>query len=303
MPADRTPRLRTAAGSNTGAFAPSDWTLLATVSLIWGSSFLWIAIGLESLAPGVVAWSRLVLGVAVLATLRPSRRRVERSDLPMIAVVAVAGNAGPALLFAIAEQTVESSLAGMLNSSVPLFTLLIAYLLGMRSFRAIYGVGLVLGFAGVVLLGWPNVTGADAAAGGVALVMLAVVGYSLTSNVLVPLVQKYGGMAVILRAQAIGAILLTPVAAFGLGSSAFAWRPVLAVVVLGIFGTGLARSMQATLVGRVGAPRASIVGYLVPVFAAVLGVAVLDESIGWLEIVGLALVLVGATLVSRPGRR
>ena len=295
--------IRTAEGARSGEFGPTDWALLLITAAIWGSSFLWIAIGLDSLEPGVVAWARLILGVAMLASLPSARRRISREDWGAVAIVGIAGNAAPALLFAWAEQTLESSVAGMITSSVPLFTLLIAYALGVRAFRRIHAAGLATGFTGVVLLSLPNVSGTGAAPAGVAMVFLAVLGYSLTSNVLVPLQQKYGGFAVILWAQALGVIVTAPFGIAGLGDSEFEWGPVIAVVALGVFGTGLARSLQATVIGRVGAPRASIVGYLVPVVAVVLGILVRDESIGPLEVGGLGLILAGAFLVSRAVSR
>ena len=125
----------------------------------------------------MVARLRLILGAGVLAFLPAARRRVERSEWPAIVVVSIAGNAGPALLFAFAERTLETSVAGMINSSVPLFTLLIAYGLDQRSSRPVQGAGLAIGFVGVVLLSIPNVVGAEAALGGVILVFVAVIGY------------------------------------------------------------------------------------------------------------------------------
>ncbi len=88
------------------------------LALVWGSSFFLIAVGLEAFTPGVVAWGRLVVAVVALSLIPAARKRIDRSDLPAVTIVAIAGNAGPALLFAYAEQTLESAVAGMLNAAV-----------------------------------------------------------------------------------------------------------------------------------------------------------------------------------------
>jgi drug/metabolite transporter (DMT)-like permease len=298
----RAPLIRTAEGSNSGSFGATEWSMLGFLSIVWGASFLLIAIGLEAFTPGMVAWLRLIVAVTVLSALPASRRKVERSDWPAIAIVAVAGNAGPALLFAYAEQTIESSLAGMLNAAVPLATAAIAFTLGVKTLRRVHLAGLALGFAGVVMLSLPSTTGSGSAAVGVVLVLMAVVGYALTTNVLVPLQQKYGGIAVIFRAQLLGVIVVAPFGVYHLSENRLEVGPLIAVLVLGGVGTGVARSVQATMAGRVGGPRASIIGYLVPIVAMILGVTFRNESLELIELTGFAAVMVSAFLVTRAVR-
>lgn len=276
--------------------------MLGFLSVVWGASFLLIAIGLEAFTPGVVAWLRLVVAVVVLSALPAVRRPIDRRDWPAVAVVSIAGNAGPALLFAYAELSIESSLAGMLNAAVPLATAFVAFMLGVRSLRRVHVVGLALGFLGVVMLGLPSSTGSNSAATGVLLVLLAVLGYAVTGNVIVPLQQRYGALPVIYRAQALGVLVVTPFGLTNLDANRFALGPFIAVAVLGGVGTGVARSVQATIAGRMGAPRASIIGYLVPLVAMVLGVVFRNESLQPLELAGFAIVMVSAFLVSRAVR-
>ena len=190
----------------------------------------------------------------------------------------------------------------MLNAAVPLATASIAFMLGVRSLRHVHVAGLVLGFAGVVMLSLPSSTGSGSSATGVLLVLVAVLGYALTGNVLVPLQQKYGALPVIYRAQALGVMLVAPFGLTDLGDNRFALGPFIAVIALGGVGTGIARAVQATIAGRMGAPRASIIGYLVPIVAIVLGVGFRDESLEPLELGGFAVVLVSAFLVSRAVR-
>lgn len=277
--------------------------MLGYLALVWGASFLLIAIGLEAFTPGMVAWLRLIVAVVALSAFRAVRTGVDRSDWPAIAVVAVAGNAGPALLFAFAEQTVESSVAGMLNAAVPLATAVIAFSLGIRSLRRVQVAGLLLGLAGVVVLSLPSSTGEGSSPAGVALVLAAVTGYALTGNVVVPLQQKYGALPVIYRAQLLSVALVAPFGLSDLSTNRIETGPLIAVLVLGGLGTGIARVVQATMAGRVGAPRASIIGYLVPIVAVVLGVVFRNETLDLLEAIGFAAVLVSAYLVTRAVRR
>ncbi|MDH5421467.1 MAG: DMT family transporter [Acidimicrobiia bacterium] len=290
--------ISTNAGSHPGRISARDWGLLLTISVIWGSSFLLIAIGLDHLGPGVIATVRVALGAAALSTLRASRVKIERSDWMAIAIVGVAGNAAPALLFALAEQSVSSSIVGMLNSAVGLVTLTIAFAMGNRSMTRRHVLGLTIGLVGVGLLVWPTIQGARAGVVGVGWVALALLGYGLTNNILPPLQQKYGGIAVIARAQIIGTVALLPFGIADLDGSTFAWSSVLAVVVLGVVGTGAARAMYATILGRVGAPRGSIVAYLIPIVAVVLGVTFRKDEVQLIQLAGLALVLGSVLLTS-----
>ncbi len=267
MPGSGNRLIRTAEGTNLTAFHLVDWAMLGFNTVVWGASFLFIAISLEGFTPGMLAWLRLALGVSVLAFFSAARRRIELRDWGAVAIVSIAGNAGPAVLFALAEQTVESSVAGMLNAAVPLATAAIAFALGQRSLRPTHLLGLTGGLAGVVLLSLPSVTGERPALAGVAMVLLAVAGYALTNNVVVPLVHKYGATAVIMQAQLLGVVLLTPYGLRNLDANQPSLAPILALTTLGLLGTGMARVIQARLAGRVGGPRASIVGYLVPVVA------------------------------------
>ncbi len=303
----RTPSHLTAEGTNLGNFSRGDWALLVVTALIWGSSFLWIAMGLDAFHPGAIALIRVLLGAGVLALSRSTWKTFDRADLPSVAVVAIAGNAAPALLFPFAQQRVESSVAGMLNSAAPVAVLLISLAMTRKAPLPIQLAGLAVGLAGAICMALPNVRGADAEPVGVLLVLLAMFGYATANNFIPPLQQKYGGPAVILRALAISAVLLLPYGIYGLAKSdgitgtvdGGIWAPVIALLILGIFGTGIARSSFANLVGRVGAPRASMIGYLVPVVAIILGVVVRDETVGALELTGTALVVLGARLISR----
>lgn len=291
--------LETGAGTLTDAFGPREWGLLAAIALIWGASFFFIDIGLRALRPGVIAMARVGLGAAALALLPRARRPVEREDLPRIAFLGLIWMGIPLILFPVAQQWIASSVAGMINAGVPLMSAAWSVMLLRRLPGRSQMVGLLVGFAGIVAISWPELQDSQTSALGTGLVVLAVILYGLATNVAVPLQQRYGALPVLLRAQLAAFAFVAPFGLFGVRESSWAWAPALAMLPLGVLGTGVAYVFMTTLVGRVGGPRGSIPIYFVPVVAIALGVIFLGEEVGWLALLGTALVLIGALLTSR----
>lgn len=289
-------------GSHTDAYGPTEWALTLTIGIIWGSAFLWIAMGVDHLSPGVVAFGRVALGAAALAMFKRSRRRIHREDWLRIAVVAVLGNAAPALLYAIAETSLDSAVAGMVTAGVPILSLAVAGVLLRQLPGRAQAVGIGIGFAGIFLMTLPSLSGAHADPVGVTLVFVATIGYAISGNLLVPLQQRYGGPAVTLWALILSSVALIPFGAASIGDSEFTASAIIAVAILGIVGTGIVRALAATLAGRVGAPRMSTTTYLIPIVAIVLGVVFRDEVVQPIAIVGVGIVLVGAYVATRAVR-
>jgi len=239
--------LETGRGSRSESFGVTEWLLLAAVALIWGSSFLFIDLGLRALQPGVIAVTRVALGVAALSLVPAARRPIGREDRVRVALLGVIWAGLPLLLFPVAQQWIDSSVAGMLNGAVPLAGAAWAVVLLRRPLPRVQAVGLLVGFAGVLAISWPELQGS--------------------------------------RATMVGAGLV-----------------VLAVVPLGVLGTGVAFVLMTTLVGRVGGPRGAVATYFIPVVAIVLGVLLLDERVAAAAVAGTALVVGGAWLTSRRER-
>jgi drug/metabolite transporter (DMT)-like permease len=302
MASMRRPLLETGRGSRTEAFGLREWLLLVAIALIWGSSFLFIDVALEALEPGVIAVGRVALGVAALALVPAARRSIGRDDLGRVALLGVIWAGLPLILFPVAQQWIDSSVAGMLNGAVPLAGAAWAVLLLHRPLPLVHAVGLVVGFAGVLAISWPQLQGSRATMLGASLVLLAVVCYGLAVNLAVPLQQRYGALPVLLRAQLAALAALLPFGLWGLGGSRFAWGPVLAIVPLGVLGTGLAFVLMTVLVGRVGGPRGAVATYFIPVVAIALGVLFLGERVAPIALAGTALVVAGAWLTSRRER-
>lgn len=299
----RRPLIETAHGTRREAFGPQEWGLLAAIAGMWGSSFLFIEVGLDHFGPGLIAFGRVGMGALTLSLLPGSRRPIDRSDRPRVALLAIVWMVAPLILFPIGQQWIDSSLAGMINGAVPIFAALTAAILLRRVPAGRQLGGIAIGFIGVVGVLWPATHDADATALGASLVVLAVMCYGLAVNMAVPLQQRYGALPVLFRAQIVALVLLSPAAIAALPDSDFAWSSTLAVAALGFFGTGWAFVAMTTLVGRVGATRGSVAIYFLPVVAIVLGVVFLGETVEAISIVGTALVLAGAYLTSRREER
>lgn len=290
------------ARSQHDAFAFQDWAWLVAVALIWGSSYLLIAFGVEHFQPPLVAFLRLAFGVAVLATIPAARRPVPRSEWRAIALLGIVWLALPFLLFSVAQTSIDSSLAGMLNAAAPLFVAVVAALVFHRRPGPRQILGLLVGFAGVVVISWPAVVGAHASVIGVALVLLATLCYGFAGNMASPLQVRNGALPVVFRAALVALVASAPLGLASIPKSTFAWSSLIAVAALGVFGTALAFVGFTTLLGRVGATRGSVTIYFLPLVAMVLGATVRNETIALMSIAGTALVLVGAYMASRAER-
>ncbi|NIR40129.1 MAG: DMT family transporter [Actinobacteria bacterium] len=282
-------------------FAPLDWVLLISAASIWGASFLFMAIGLDAFEPGVVTFLRIGFGTATLAALPAARQPIDRADRGRVALLGFTWMAFPLTLFPIAQQWIDSSMAGMLNSAMPVMTVLVTWLVFATPTgpRRLFGV--VVGVGGVLLIGLPEASTDDTNAVGVLLVVIAVGSYGVAVNLAGPLQQRYGSLPVTARALAYAMPMVVPYALWGVPDSSLEAGPLLACFVLGAGGTGAAFVFATTLTGRVGAVRTSIVTYIVPVVSVVLGVGFRDEQVTIWAVLGTAVVLIGAWISSRTG--
>jgi drug/metabolite transporter (DMT)-like permease len=283
------------------SFATRDWLMLGGTALMWGGSFLFMDIGLDHFAPPLIAFGRIALGAVTLSAIPSARRRLPREAWPRVALLGLIWMAGPFLALAVAQQWIDSGLAGMINATAPLFTVLVGALLIRSLPSRLQGAGLLLGFLGVVAISIPSVEGGSNLAG-VALVLLAATLYGFAFNIAAPLQAQFGSLAVTRGAMIVAAIALLPVAVVGAFDSSFGWGSLAAVVALGALGTGFAFIWFTTLIGHVGPSRAAVSIYVVPVVAVALGAIFRDERVHVAALGGTAMVLAGAWLTSRPRR-
>lgn len=291
-----------ASAADEAAFTPAAWGLFASISLIWGSSFLFISIALEAVEPGLITWARVALGAAVLNVLPRARVRIDRADWPRLLGLSVVWVAVPFTLFPLAEQHINSAVTGMLNGSTPIFAAIAAGVIGRRLPRRTRVIGLGVGLVGVVLISLGQGGEGESAWLGIVMVLGASACYGVAANLAVPLQQRYGSLPLMARMLALAAVWTLPGGIVSVGQSTWEVWPTTSIVIIGALGTGLAFVIMGTLVGSVGATRASLITYLIPVVALVLGVAFKDDEVTALAVAGVGMVIAGAALASREER-
>ena len=282
------------------------------LAVIWGSSFLFIKVGLRELHPLHVALDRIALGaVTLLVLLAVTRVRLPR-DIRVWAHLAVVGAFGAALpftLFSYGEERVSSVLAGIWNATVPLVALPMAVLVfraeSMSRRRAI---GLGLGFLGVLtILGvWRGTGDADLVG------QLMCLGAALSYGVAIPYQKRFltgrpePGTSLAAGQLIMAAVQLSIVASLVAGPPPLPWTlslPVIASIVgLGAFGTGIAFALSFRVLKLAGVSTATSVTYVIPIWATLMGVLVLKEELSWYQPVGAAIVLLGVAISQMKGR-
>jgi len=272
---------------------------LAVPGLIWSASFYFIAEGLKGFPAAMITPMRLAFGFLTLACVPAARVRLPREAWPRLVLLATIWMAVPLTMFPFAEERVASSVAGMLNGAIPLFVASVATFVYKRRPSRAQLSGLAVGFVGVVLIAAPSLGEGSSSAIGIGLIFVALACYGFALDLAAPLQQRYGSLPVLWNAQLVALVLVIPFAIPSADDVEFAWKPLLMIGALGMFGTALAYVVMAANAGRFGSTRASVTTYLIPVGSLVLGAAILDESVAVLSVLGCAVTLWGACLAGR----
>jgi len=285
-----------------------DWVLFVLLSFMWGSSYLFIRIGVdEGLRPLTLIMFRLLFGALLLLGVTlfvrpalPPRRR-QYGHLVVMALLSIVI---PFWLITYGEQTVDSSVASILNSTVPLFTIVIAPLV-LPDERVTFNrlAGLVIGFAGVVVLtsgGLLTSGGSGGVNPGMITLLLSSVSYALGA---IYARRNARGMSPLTTSLflVLFAFMITTVLAIVLENplaGSFTPAAAFSVVWLGLLGSGMAYLLFYRLLTDWGPTRTSLVAYLLPVWGIVLGVAVLSEHVDVRVLLGTALIVGGVALVN-----
>jgi drug/metabolite transporter (DMT)-like permease len=277
--------------------------LYIALGIVWGCSFIFIKLGLEFLTPFGVAFGRCALGaLALLIYLKIKGLSLVR-DRKMIGhlwVVALLLNVIPGIFFAWAETEVTSILAGIINAVTPLMTL-IAIMLVSRNEKPTTPqvVGLLLGFLGVltVLGAWKGLGDNPLWAILILLAAVTCYGFSFPYSRRFILPAQLAPEVMAATQVTLGAITLLPLFLInGIAKSEFMLGPVLAMVALGVFGSGFAYIWNFTIMRAAGSAIASSVTYVTPLVAVLVGFIFLNEIPHWYEPVGALVVLLGAAI-------
>ena len=277
-----------------------NFILALVTSSIWGSSFLMIKYSLEELNPSDIAIYRILIGALFINIFVRAKENIIITDNVKIFIISFFWMALPFYMFGIAEQTITSSLAGLINGSTPIFVAFIAvvfYKLKVTKIQVLY---IFTGFIGVGLISLSGGINDVSFEIGFLYALIASISYGIAVNMVEPLIQKYDSLIVIKMviryAFVISLIMLGPTASFKLPTVEVSLIPML---ILGIGGTGIAFLTYYKLLESVGRISSSFVVYMIPIFSIFFGYQFLNEITNSIQFIGIGVILCSAFLYSR----
>jgi drug/metabolite transporter (DMT)-like permease len=273
---------------------------LVVLGAIWGSSYLFIKVGVRDLSPAALIEIRLVCAAPVLIAFawpRYGGAGLRAAWRPGV-VLGVLHAAVPFTLIAWGERYVDSGTAAVTNSSVPIWLAILAiWFVPSERSTGLRAVGVGLGLAGVAILagvhpegGWKGVLGTGA-------IIVASISYA-AANLYAGRRMSAGGPALAAVSMTVGLFVLIPFALASLPSHTPGWKAVGSGVVLGLLGTAVAQILSYRMIRLYGSSRSVLVAYMLPAFALLYGALFLNESLTWQKLVGLLLILGGVGLGS-----
>lgn len=281
-------------------------SLLFLLAAMWGPSFVFIKVAVETIPPITMVFGRVALAAILLylfLRLKNGRMPTSRTTWKHLTVVALTHNTIPFVLFAWGEQYVDSAMASILNGTIPFFTIILAHFFTQDDRLTPAKIaGVLVGFAGLVVLVLPSFQGGHrATAWGIMALVLAAFLYGVaivyTRNHLrglPPLVAPTGQL--ILASLFLMPVMLLVDQPWTMALPSLA--SIMSMVALGVVGTALAFILYYRMMERVGASYISMVAYMIPVFGIIFGVLLLGETITQAMVIGCALILLGVMIVN-----
>ncbi len=274
--------------------------LALVTSSIWGSSFLMIKYSLDELNPSDIALYRILIGTLFVNIFVRTKEKIDKADHIKFVIVSFFWMALPFYMFGIAEQTITSSLAGLINGSTPIFVAFIAvvfYRLRITKLQIIY---IFSGFIGVGLITLSGEINELSFNIGAIFALIASISYGIAVNIVEPLIKKYESyivLKIVMRyASLLSLILYGFTASFKVPTLQVSLIPML---ILGIGGTGIAFLTYYKLLDNVGRISSSFIVYMIPIFSIFFGYQFLNEITYAIQFVGIGVILTSAFLYSR----
>jgi drug/metabolite transporter (DMT)-like permease len=278
------------------------WLLFAAVSVVWGVPYFFIRVAVDAdVPPGFVAWSRVALGALLLVPLAARRGALRGlgDRRGAIAAYAVCEIAAPFWLIAVGEQHVSSSLTAILIASMPLVVAVLSVRFAPEDRPAgLRLAGLVIGLGGVVGLLGIDVAGRRDELVGAVLILVATLNYAVAPLIVRRRLADLDPLGPVAAGLVLAGVLLLPAAIAAPPHEVPPTDALASIVVLGVACTALGLVLFFRLIAAAGPSRASVITYVNPLVAVVLGVLVLDERLGAMSVVGLFLILAGSWLAT-----
>jgi len=282
------------------------WMAFAALGIIWGVPYFFIKLAVQELSPLVVAWGRVSLAAMILLPIawRRGALRAMSAHKAAICAFAVAEFVIPFSAISFGERWISSSVTGILIATVPLTIAVISRFFGLHEPLGVWRLsGLVLGLLGVVaLLGLGTISGAQGW-GGVGCMLLATLGYAIGPLIIQRHLSGIDSFGPVAASLLVSSIVLLPFAIYTFPTQLPSALALSSMAVLGAVCTALAMLLLFYLIGQAGASRASVITYINPAVATLLGVTLLHEHLGIGGMTAFALILLGSWLATRGAER
>ncbi|HEX3844235.1 MAG TPA: DMT family transporter [Steroidobacteraceae bacterium] len=278
------------------------WLAFGTLGFIWGLPYFFIKVAVQELSPFDVAWGRITLAALILLPVAWRRGALRALATHKVAIFAFAlvEFAIPFTAISLGERWISSSVTAILIATVPLIIAIISRFFGVHErLGAVRLTGLAVGFGGVIaLVGFGTLSGPLAWAG-VACVLVGPIGYAIGPLIIEKHLHAVDSVGPVAGSLSIASLLLLAPAMLTLPRHIPGALALASVVILGLVCTALSMLLMFYLVKNAGASRASIITYINPAVATLLGMTLLDEHLGVWGLFGFALILVGSWLATR----
>ena len=267
---------------------------------LWGSSFLMIKYSLQELSEFDIALYRILLPAIMLNILNRDKVRILKEDYKYFLILGITYMTVPFYLFALAEKTITSALAGLINGSTPIFVALIAIFFYKEKVTVLQKILIATGFVGVVVLSTGSQGIIYGSSKGILYALVASICYGISINMIQPLLKKYtpvGTLKILLRSASLFSILLLgPFSTWTIPSFSVSLFPLL---LLGIGSSGLAFLTFYKLIDDVGAVPSSVTVNIIPIFSILFGYFFLQEMTSVTQLIGVSIIVISAIFFTR----
>ena len=273
--------------------------MLVTSSL-WGSSFLMMKYALEELDAFNIAFYRILIGMIFINLINFKKTSFSLSEHFKLSLVGLLWMSFPFYLFAKAEETITSSLAGLINGATPIFVSLVAVLVFKNKITKKQILYLITGFVGIyfVSFGLSNAFGELNL--GTLLALLASVSYGFAANIVQPLIKEHGSLKTLKIALRYATIISLVLLIINSGPSLPSYNiSLFPMLLLGVGSSGIAFLSFYNLIDDVGTVAGSITVYIIPIFSTIFGFTFLNETTEVIQLIGILIVIISAFLFSR----
>jgi drug/metabolite transporter (DMT)-like permease len=273
----------------------------AIVGVLWGIPYLLMKVAVEEFPPAAIVAGRTLIGAAILIPVAIYRTKFKGAVLGFkyVALYALMEMIGPWILISTAEKKIDTGLAGLLISTVPIFSTILTSIRGDHSvwqFKRVFGI--IVGFVGLILVVGIESLSGNSDPASIAMMILAAMGYSYAVIMITTNLPLVDGIAINGLAMAITCVFWTPLA-IAQWPSSISIKPTISLIALGVLSTAFAFILFFKVLAELGPARSSLVTYINTAVAVVLGVLILKEPLTVGIIVGLPLVLAGSYMASR----